>query len=322
MTKGTITEWLKKEGDDVRENEVIAIVEGEKTIFEITSPYSGKLKKIFVKSGEEVEVGQPICEIETEGPHTYLEKTEEQKAVMLAADEKSMLAHIEGAERKVPFAGIRKAITRKLSPGFHETLPVALMTKFIADELIRHKEKTKASFTAYAIKASALALQKHNDINVTLIGEELIYRKEINIAVAIHTQTGLTAPVIKDADKLSLQELTKIIDEYQEKSEKNKITLEEQTSHSFTVTNLGHLGILYFTPIINPPDPAILALGSIETELHPNDNGSPAPRKVGYLTLVFDHRIIDGVPAAKFLASIKEFLEKPETMETTKEKHS
>lgn len=117
MTKGKITEWLKKEGDEIRENDAITIVEGEKTTFEITSPYSGKIKKILVKAGEEVEVGQPICEIETE------EKIEAKESVMLVAEEKSTSIHAKEVERKVPFAGIRRAITRRLSPGFHGHYP-------------------------------------------------------------------------------------------------------------------------------------------------------------------------------------------------------
>jgi len=348
MTEGIITEWLKKEGDEVKEDEVIAIAEGEKTTFEIKSPYSGRLKEILSKAGEVVEVGQPICEIEIEESAEKIEKPERVKAspiakklavqlgipleeirgsgpngritkedVLLVTREKGIPIPTDKGEKRVPFAGIRKAITRRLSPGFHEALPVALITKFVADELIKHREKTKGSFTAYAVKAVALALQKHKDLNVTLKGEELVYHEEINIAVAVHTPKGLMTPVIKRADKLSIRELTKIINEYQEKGMKGEITLEEQSSHSFTVTNLGALGILYFTPIINPPDPAILAVGSVETELYFTENGNLIPRKVGYLTLVFDHRIIDGVPASEFLVSVKEFLEKPETMENT-----
>jgi pyruvate/2-oxoglutarate dehydrogenase complex dihydrolipoamide acyltransferase (E2) component len=196
-------------------------------------------------------------------------------------------------------------------------LPVALTTKFAADKLVKHREKTGGSFTAYAVKAVALALQKHKNLNVTLEGEELVYHEEVNIAVAVDTPKGLMAPVIKSADKLSLQELTQRINDFQEKGLRGTITLEEQLGHSFTVTNLGAMGILYFTPIINPPDSAILAIGSIETEPYVTEDGNIAVRKVGHLTLVFDHRIVDGAPAAKFLASVRELLEKPEVMETT-----
>jgi pyruvate dehydrogenase E2 component (dihydrolipoamide acetyltransferase) len=359
MTEGVIAEWLKKEGDEVQANEVIAIAEGEKTTFEVCSPYSGRITKILCKAGEVVKVGQPICQIEGEeekaptveiaekplafevkasplakklaaqlgisledirgtGPGGRITKED----VLLAARERGIAipeaetrAEIEAVKRRAPFAGIRKAITQRLSAGFHEALPVALTTKFAADKLVKHREKTGGSFTAYAVKAVALALQKHKNLNVTLEGGEFVYHEEVNIAVAVDTPKGLMAPVIRGADKLSIQELTRHINDFQEKGLRGEITLQEQSNHSFTVTNLGALGIQYFTPIINPPDPAILAVGSIETEPYITEDGRVEPRKVGHLTLVFDHRVVDGAPAAKFLATIKEFLENPENME-------
>jgi len=354
MTEGIIAEWLKREGDTVQVDEVIAIAEGEKTTFEVRSPYSGRIAKILCKAGEVVKVGQPICQIEGEaeeaptvavevkasplakklaaqlgiplhevrgtGPDGRITKED----VLLAAHERGIAipeteakVEVEAVKRRTPFAGIRKAITQRLNAGFHEALPVALTTKFAADKLVKHREKTGGSFTAYAVKAVALALQKHKNLNVTLEGEELVYHEEVNIAVAVDTPKGLMAPVIKSADKLSLQELTQRINDFQEKGLRGTITLEEQLGHSFTVTNLGAMGILYFTPIINPPDSAILAIGSVETEPYVTEDGNIAVRKVGHLTLVFDHRIVDGAPAAKFLASVRELLEKPEVMETT-----
>ncbi|MEM2202295.1 MAG: dihydrolipoamide acetyltransferase family protein [Candidatus Bathyarchaeia archaeon] len=357
MTEGIIAEWLKREGDTVQADEVIAIAEGEKTTFEVRSPYAGRITKILCKAGEVVKVGQPICQVEgvEEKPLT-IERAEkiapvEVKAsplakklasqlgvpleeikgtgpegritkedVLLAARERGITdseLEAKAVERKVPFAGIRKAIAQRLKAGFHEALPVALTTKFAADKLVRHRMETGGSFTAYAVKAVALALQKYKNLNVTLEGEELVYHEKINIAVAVDTPKGLMAPVIRGADKLSIQELTHKINDFQEKGLRGEITLEEQSNHNFTVTNLGALGIQFFTPIINPPDPAILAVGSIETEPHIAKDGRTEPRKVGYLTLVFDHRVVDGAPAAKFLATIREFLENPEAMEAS-----
>ncbi|MEM0007490.1 MAG: dihydrolipoamide acetyltransferase family protein [Candidatus Bathyarchaeia archaeon] len=357
MTEGIIAEWLKREGDTVQVDEVIAIAEGEKTTFEVRSPYAGRITKILCRAGEVVKVGQPICQVEgVEEKAPTVEKVEkpapiEVKAsplakklatqlgipleeikgtgpegritkedVLLAARERGIAvpeAEAKAVERRVPFAGIRRAIAQRLKAGFHEALPVALTTRFAADKLVKHRTETGGSFTAYAVKATALALQKHKNLNVTLEGEELVYHDEVNIAVAVDTPKGLMAPVIRSADKLSIQELTRRINDFQEKGLRGEITLEEQSNHNFTVTNLGALGIQYFTPIINPPDPAILAVGNIETEPYITEDGRVEPRKVGYLTLVFDHRVVDGAPAAKFLATIREFLENPETMEAS-----
>ncbi|MDW8034797.1 MAG: dihydrolipoamide acetyltransferase family protein [Nitrososphaerota archaeon] len=216
------------------------------------------------------------------------------------------------AYRKIPFAGVRKAISQRLRPGFHEALPVALMIEYNADELLEHRNKfnNKISFTAYGVKAVALSLKEFPDMNVTLEGEELVYHEDINIAVAVHTPKGLRAPVIRDADKKSLIEITEVINEFSEKGKRGEITLADQTGHSFTVTNLGMMGVTYFTPIINPPDTAILALGTIKQQ--PTlVNLEWKVRNIGYLTLVFDHRVIDGVPAAIFLNIVKKILEKP-----------
>ena len=218
--------------------------------------------------------------------------------------------------RKMPFAGVRKAISQRLSPGFHEALPVALMMEYFADALLEHRKKlsNKVSFTAYGVKAVALALKEFPDMNVTLEGEELVYHDDINIAVAVHTPRGLRAPVIRNADKKSLMEITEIIDEFAEKGKRGEITLADQTGHSFTVTNLGMMKVTYFTPIINPPDAAILALGTIKQQPQ-LINSKWEIRNIGHLTLVFDHRVLDGIPAATFLGAVKRFLENPESLE-------
>lgn len=219
--------------------------------------------------------------------------------------------------RKIPFAGVRKAISQRLRPGFHEALPVSLMMEYSADNLIEHRKRfnDKISFTAYGVKASALALKEFPEINATLEGEEIIYHDDVNIAVAVHTPRGLRAPVIRNADKKTLLEITRIIDEYSEKGKRGEITLAEQSGHSFTVTNLGMTGVTYFTPIINPPDIAILAIGTITSRPLLTESGSLKIEKIGYLTLVFDHRIVDGVPAANFLSTVKRFLEQPSSLE-------
>lgn len=344
MEEGTIVEWLKKEGEKVRKGEVIAVVEGEKTTFELESPYDGVLVKIIRGEGETVKVGEVIAEVEA--APTAEEKIEVKAspaARKLAKELGVKLEEVEGtgpggritredvlrfarerglkpeekveAER-VPFAGVRKAISERLRAGFHEAIPVALMTEFWADELVKHRESHgNPSFTAYLVKAAAQALRKHPNLNITLEKNEIVRHRRVNIAVAVDTPKGLMAPVIRDADKLSLHEITKLIDEFQKRGARGEIKLEEQTGHSFTVTNLGAQGVTYFTPVINPPDAAILALGRIDVKPHIGDDGKVEARKVSYLTLVFDHRLVDGAPAAEFLQTVRRLMENPEETE-------
>jgi len=358
MEEGRIVEWLKKEGDDVSKGETVLVVEGEKTTFEVESPYTGKLVKILKRSGEVVKVGEAIAvieEVEAPSPPSKVKPRIRIKASpvakKLAKELGISLEEVEGtgpggritkedvlkyakergiaipaiapkAEvieekvKRVPFAGVRRAIARRLSPGFHEALPVALTMEFDADKLLEHRKvKGKPSFTAYAVKAVALALKKHPEINLTLEGDELIYHESVNIAVGVDTPKGLMAPVVKDADKKTLKELTEIIDDFAERGRRGEITVAEQSGHSFTVTNLGALGVIYFTPIINPPDTAILALGTVKPQPYLTEEGEVKLKHVGYLTLVFDHRLVDGAPAARFLQTIKSLLENPEALE-------
>jgi len=353
MEEGKIVEWLKKEGEEIKKGEAIAVVEGEKTTFEVESPYSGKLLRILKGPGEVVKVGEPIAEIgEEAAPKPEVKERVEVKAspvarklakqygisleevegtgpggriikedVLRVARERGLLAppeevKVEERVRRVPFAGIRRAISRRLAAGFHEALPVALMTEFDADALVEHRKRNgKPSFAAYAVKAAALALKKHPEMNVTLEGDELVYHEEVNIAVGVDTPKGLMAPIIREADRRSLKELTQIIDGFQERGRTGEITVAEQSGHSFTVTNLGALGVSYFTPIINPPDSGILALGKVEAKPVAAEDGRIVVKRVGYLTLIFDHRVVDGAPAARFLQTIKRLLEHPEQLE-------
>jgi len=222
--------------------------------------------------------------------------------------------------KRIPFAGVRKAIFQRLSPGFHQALPVALMTEFYADKLLVHRVTAgKPSFTAYGVKAVALALKKYPEMNITLEGDEIVYHQDINIAVGVDTPKGLRAPVIRNADQKTLREITSLIDEFAEKGKRGEITLADQEGHSFTVTNLGMMGVKFFTPILNPPDCFILGIGTIEPrlELVSDESGveKVVKKMIGNLTLVFDHRIVDGMPASRLLTEIKRLLENPNELE-------
>jgi len=344
MEEGRIVEWRKKEGDRVEAGEVIVVVEGEKTTFEVEARSSGVVKAILRKEGEVARVGEPIAVIEEAGEEKPAEVKASPMARRLAQQYGIKLEEVKGTgpggritkedvlrvvqerrlekptveeekARRVPFAGIRKAITERLYPGFHEALPVALMTEFNAQELMQHRERSgNPSFTAYAVKAVAIALSENPEMNVTLEGDEMVYHEETNIAVAVDTPKGLMAPVIRDAKKKNLLEITREIDEFQRKGERGDITLEDMKNHSFTVTNLGALGVEFFTPIINPPDIAILAIGAVKQKPVVRD-GKIEAGIVGYLTLVFDHRVVDGAKASKLLARIKQLLENPQELE-------
>ncbi len=215
---------------------------------------------------------------------------------------------------KVKLEGIRKAAAERLSFSARTAVPVTISIEADAMKLVAMKERqSHIGFTAFAVKAAAKALEKHVAMNTTIEGDEITTYSDVNIAVAINTEEGLVAPVIQNANKKSLREINETIGELSQKAKEKLLTVENLTGGTFTVTNLGAYDIESFAPVINPPQCAILGLGRIGYK--PFVLGSElSARPSTMLTLVFDHRIVDGVPAAKFLRDLKQYLEDPESL--------
>jgi pyruvate dehydrogenase E2 component (dihydrolipoamide acetyltransferase) len=216
--------------------------------------------------------------------------------------------------RKVKLSGVRRVVAERLSYSARTVVPVTITAQVDATKLMAMKERqTHIGFTALSVKAAAKALHNHTDVNSTIENDEVTTYSDVNVAVAINTEQGLVAPVIRNADKLSLQEISSAIDDLARKAAENRLEIENLTGGTFTVTNLGAYDVESFAPVINPPHCAILGLGRIDYK--PVAHGKDVvARPSTLLTLVFDHRIIDGVPAAKFLRDIKRNLEDPEEL--------
>jgi pyruvate dehydrogenase E2 component (dihydrolipoamide acetyltransferase) len=181
-----------------------------------------------------------------------------------------------------------------------------------ATKLVSLKDRERGiSFTALAAKAVAKALEKHEVMNSTIEGEEITTYSDINVAVAINTDQGLVAPVIHHANQKPTKEINADIDSLAQKAKESRLAIEDLTGGTFTISNLGRYDVVTFAPVINPPQCAILGLGAIAYK--PIADGERVlSRPTTTLTLVFDHRIVDGVPAAKFLQEIRKNLEEPE----------
>jgi pyruvate dehydrogenase E2 component (dihydrolipoamide acetyltransferase) len=170
-------------------------------------------------------------------------------------------------------------------------------------------EKLAVSYTAILAEATAKTLVEHSIINSTMEDDSIKVFESVNVGVAVATENGLIVPVIHDTDKKSLKEIDALISELTDKARQGKLTKEELSGGTFTVTNLGMYGVDFFTPIINPPEAAILAMGKI-TEKPVVINGQIEVKPTMMLSLSYDHRIVDGAPAAEFLREIKEKIEK------------
>ncbi len=214
----------------------------------------------------------------------------------------------------IPFIGMRQAIAERMTQSLQTMAQVTITTEIDATELVRMREQLKGEFeltyTDMVVKAAAMALKKHPLLNSTLIGEEIHLLEEIHIGVAVALEAGLIVPVVKDADKKSLKEIAAETRRLAEGARAGTLTVDEVTGSTFTVTNLGMYGVDVFTPIINPPEVAILGVGRI-VEKPVYHQGQIVPRAMMHLSLTFDHRIVDGAPAAEFLREVKELLENP-----------
>jgi 2-oxoglutarate dehydrogenase E2 component (dihydrolipoamide succinyltransferase) len=172
------------------------------------------------------------------------------------------------------------------------------------------KHGIKLGFSSFFVKAAVLALQKFPIVNASVDGTDIIYHGYYDIGMAIGSERGLVVPIIRDADKLSFADIEKQIADFGSRAKVGKLTMEELTGGTFSVSNGGVFGSMLSTPIINPPQSAILGIHA--TKDRPvAENGQVVIRPMNYLAVSYDHRIIDGREAVQFLSTIKEALEYP-----------
>jgi len=223
-------------------------------------------------------------------------------------------------EERVPMTRLRKRAAERLLAAQHEN---ALLTTFnevnmqpVIDLRNRYKDEfkeahnVKLGFMSFFTRATVEALKKFPVINASVDGEDILYRGYFDIGIAVSSERGLVVPVLRDADTLSLAAIESGISEFGQKAGNGKLTIEELTGGTFTITNGGTFGSLLSTPIINPPQSAILGMHKIQ-ERPIAENGEVVIRPMMYLALSYDHRIIDGRQAVQFLVTIKEQLEDP-----------
>ena len=272
------------------------------------------------------EAGIDIGTIKGSGPGGRIVREDVQKAVeQMKTQPKTVAASGQEARyvpiaRTIKMAGKRKATAERLSYGFHTTVPVTITMETRMEAVLEHRRDLQKrsdeeiSITAYVVKATAKALEDHQIINSSLEGDELRIYGDINIAVAINTPDGLVAPAIPRTNMKSVPEISRGIRDLSELAMQNKLTGAELTGGTFTVTNLGGYGVDLFAPVINPPQCAILGFGRTAEKPIIVERQVRAA-SITTLSLVFDHRIVDGVPAAQFLQRVKELLENPKMLD-------
>lgn len=220
--------------------------------------------------------------------------------------------------RVVPLSPLRKVIAERLVSGLRQTAPVTLTTTADATNLVNLRQQFRAAaagepipaYTDFLIRLAAIVLEKHPLLNAIWQGEHLLLPEGIHVGIAVDTEAGLVVPVVRDAQALSLRQLAAQTRELLERARSRRLTPEQMQGGTFTITNLGMYGIDAFTPIINPPQCAVLGVGRIVREPAVVE-GQIVVRDRLVLSLTFDHRIVDGAPAARFLDALRQCVEQP-----------
>jgi pyruvate dehydrogenase E2 component (dihydrolipoamide acetyltransferase) len=350
MKEGSVGKWYKKEGDRVEKGEPIVEVVSEKATYDVEAPSSGILRKVFATEGTDVPVNELLAVITAENePFSEAELRQEQPktveegerqalaspaAKRLARERGLNLSLVEGSgpdgriseedikrfleeqtgrlpkvKQVISLSGLRKTSAERVAASFRTAPHSTLMMDVDVSRIVDVHNKLGVSYTAILAMATSRALSEHPMVNSTLEGSQIKVFENVNVGLAMNTPNGLVVPVLHDADKKSLQILDTAMKELTEKARQGKLTNEDLSGGTFTITNLGMYGVDSFTPIINPPEAAILGVGRIvEKPAAINDRIEIKPMLT--LSLSYDHRVLDGAPAADFLRKVKENLEK------------
>ncbi|XVF70712.1 hypothetical protein PTKIN_Ptkin11bG0184700 [Pterospermum kingtungense] len=315
---GVIQEYLAKEGDTVEPGTKIAVISKSAEGVAPAAPAEKKSKKAASKPtppAETVKEDRPKAKT---SPSAEKPKTPSPPPPKRTATEPILPP--KERERRVPMTRLRKRVATRLKDSqntfallttFNEVDMTNLM-KLRSDykDAFVEKHGVKLGFMSGFVKAAVSALQHQPIVNAVIDGDDIIYRDYIDISIAVGTPKGLVVPVVRDADKMNFAEIEKTINSLAKKANDGTISIDEMAGGSFTISNGGVYGSLLSTPIINPPQSAILGMHSIVSRPMVV-GGDVVPRPMMYIALTYDHRLIDGREAVFFLRRIKDVVEDP-----------
>jgi pyruvate dehydrogenase E2 component (dihydrolipoamide acetyltransferase) len=258
--------------------------------------------------------------IQGSGPGGRIVKRDIENAKATSGSARSAAAErlaAEGDFKDIPLTLIRKTIARRLAESNGPVPTFFLTAEFDATraaelraQLLEMGEEYKVSFNDIVIKAVALALAEHPEVNAHWLNDKIRHFNRIHVAMAVAVEDGLITPVLFDADRMSLWDISAKARELAAKARERKLLPEEYTGSTFSVSNLGMFGIDQFTAIINPPEAGILAIGGVEEKPVVID-GALEVRQRMRVTMSCDHRVIDGATGAKFLQTVRRYIENP-----------
>ena len=333
LTEGEIARWLVSEGQEVAEDDPLVEIQTDKTTVEIPSPAAGKVTQILVEEGAVVPVGTVLVVIggEGDGSRPPLEKPAPKPAGKGRAtpltrkvaqelgvdvdaltgtgpqgrvteeDVRAAAGPREG--RREPLRGVRRLIAEHMARA-HREVPAVTWVEECDFSRVDLKQLVPS-----VLKACAESLTEFPELNARLEGNEIVYLDRYDFGVAVQTEQGLVVPVVRDCDTRSLEELRTEVDRLAEGARGGTLQPEELRGSTFTVTSAGKLAGLLQTPIVNHPEVAILSVGRIAERPVVRD-GQVVSAPIGYVSVTFDHRVVDGARAAEFGLAVIRRLEK------------
>src|SRR5438094_879631 len=273
VAKATLLDWHKKEGEPVSRDETLIDIETDKVVLE-----------------------QPAPPVDIE-------------------------ALLSGRpEQRVPMSRLRQRVAERLVQSQHTAAILTTFNEVNMAPVIELRKKyqerfekehgVRLGFMSFFVKASVHALKRYPVVNASIDGTDIVYHGYFDIGIAVGSPRGLVVPILRDADRMSFAEIEKRIADFGKRAQEGKLTIEELTGGTFSISNGGIFGSMLSTPIINPPQSAILGVHATK-ERAVVENGQIVARPMNYLALSYDHRIIDGREAVLCLVGIKEALEDP-----------
>lgn len=332
MKEGTIIRWLKKEGETVNKAEPVAEVESEKITMTVDAPAAGVLYKVLFPEGTTVEIGKVIAYIDeasaakqagappgqAEEPGLAAKAVEDETPMPFNQARPSEPADSFKTVREIrPYAGLRKTIGERMAESLRRSPQGTMTVKADMSGVLAFKKQCfekghKVSVTDILIKITGLALDKNPILNASIEDDKIVLYKSINIGVGVAAENGLMVPVIRNVEGKSVFEISAEMKELMRKIGENRITSNDMKGGTFTVSNMGMFEVDIITAIINPPEAAILAVGSTRREMVVLEDDTTQIRPVTTLCLTADHAVMDGLPATKFLKDMKEIMKAPE----------
>ena len=321
LTEGEVARWLVSEGEEVAEDDPLVEIQTDKTTVEIPSPAAGKVTQILVEEGKVVAVGTVLVVIGGDGsapapPPTPSAAPQKGRATPLVrkiaqelgvdldsltgtgpqgriTEEDVRAASSTGEGRREPLRGVRRLIAEHLTRA-HREVPAVTWVEECDFSNVDLKQ-----LVARTLKACAASLKEFPELNARLEGDEIVYLDRYDLGVAVQTDEGLVVPVVRECDTRSLDELQRDVERLADAARSGSLRPEELRGSTFTVTSAGKLAGLLQTPIVNHPEVAILSIGRI-ADRPAVRNGAIVAAPIGYVSVTFDHRVVDGARAAEF----------------------